>query len=261
VTILRKYLREIFKRKDLVKYLVTSGLKAQHRNSFLGYLWWMLDPLLSVAVYYFLVVIILKRGGEGYGPFLVVGLVVFRSLSSTMTSSAKSITKQAGIIKQVYLPKVIFPIAAGISQMINFFFGVLVIIIFLVINKITIGISVLWFPFIFIFHLLFLISIALFIAYICVFIRDVENILSYVNMLLRYGSPIIWTMSALPAKFVIIARINPLTTFLNSYRNIFLYNAPPEIVNLIIIGLFSFLLTFLMIYYYYRTEHKIVKTL
>lgn len=46
-------MQDLFKRKDLLIYLVTSGLKAQHRNTFLGYFWWLLDPLLGVLVYYF----------------------------------------------------------------------------------------------------------------------------------------------------------------------------------------------------------------
>ena len=59
---MRKYLYEIRKRKDLLLYLVKYGLKADHRNSYLGYFWWLLDPLLNVVVYYFLIVIVLGRG-------------------------------------------------------------------------------------------------------------------------------------------------------------------------------------------------------
>ncbi|NLZ93023.1 MAG: ABC transporter permease, partial [Firmicutes bacterium] len=80
-------------------YLVTSGLKAQHRNSYLGYFWWLLDPLLGIGIYYFLMVVLLGRGDSpGYGGFLVVGMVVWRWLSSTVNASAKSIVRQAGIV-------------------------------------------------------------------------------------------------------------------------------------------------------------------
>src|SRR5690625_3120715 len=72
---MKQYIEDIKKRKDLLLYLVKSGLKAEHRNSYLGYFWWLLDPLLNVAVYYFLVVIILGRGGPDFPVFLVIGLV------------------------------------------------------------------------------------------------------------------------------------------------------------------------------------------
>jgi ABC-type polysaccharide/polyol phosphate export permease len=258
---MKQYVKELYRRKDLIHYLVTSNLKAQHRNSALGYLWWMLDPLLSVFVYYFLVVIVMDRGGKGYGPFLVVGLVVFKSFSATITNASKSIIRQAGIITQVYLPKVVFPIASSISQLINFLFGVLVIILFLLVNKIQLGQALLWFPYILLIHLSTLIAISLFVAYICVFLRDIENFLTYINMLLRYGSPVIWEITSLPEKFRIIARINPLSAFLNSYRNIFLYNIAPEVMNLLIIGIVSIAVSILFVFVYSRTEHKIVKIL
>src|SRR5699024_6564307 len=108
---MKTYLQEIKKRKDLLFYLVKSGLKAEHRNSYLGYFWWLLDPLLSVLVYYFLVVIILDRGGEDYAVFLVIGLVVWRWISSSINTSAKSILRYSSIINQVYLPKSIFPLS------------------------------------------------------------------------------------------------------------------------------------------------------
>lgn len=258
---MKKYFRELFRRKDLIRYLVTSNLKAQHRNSVLGYLWWMLDPLLSVLVYYFLVVIVMKRGGPGYGPFLVVGLVVFKSIAANNSTAARAIVNQAGIIKQVYLPKVVFPLATSLAQLINFVFGVLVIILFLIFNKIPIGLNILWFPFILVIHLIFMSAISLVISYYCVFLRDIENFIVHINMLLRYGSPVIWEASSLPKKVRIIADINPLTAFLNSYRNIFLYNSPPEVTKLLLFGALSIILIVPVIYLYNKTEHKIVKVL
>jgi len=80
-------------------------------------------------------------------------------------------------------------------------------------------------------------------------------------MLLRYGSPVIWEASSLPKKVRIIADINPITAFLNSYRNIFLYNSPPEITILLLFGTLSIVLIVSVIYLYNKTEHKIVKVL
>lgn len=258
---MKAYLKEIARRKDLLVYLVTSGLKAEHRNSFLGYFWWMLDPLLSVAVYYFLVVIVLGRGGEGYGPFLVVGLVVFRSISSTLSSSARSITRQAGIITQVYLPKAIFPIGASFTQLINFCFGLIVIAVFLVFFRIMPGVTIVWLPLVLAVQLVFMIAASLVIGYICVFVRDIENLITHVNRILRYGSPVIWESRMLPAGYEWVANLSPLTPFLTSYRNIILHNSAPDTENLLIIFGISLLLITFMLYFYKENEHRIIKVL
>jgi len=144
---MKKYLKEIFKRKDLIFYLVTSGLKAQHRNSYLGYLWWLLDPLLGALIYYFVVVVVFRAGKTGdYGVYLITGLIVWQWFSSTITTTSKSIVSQAGIISQIYLPKTIFPLGATLTQLVNFGFGLIIISIFLIFSKIIPGFNIVWLP-------------------------------------------------------------------------------------------------------------------
>ena len=258
---MRKYLRELNRRKDLLVYLVISGLKAQHRNTLLGYFWWLLDPLLGVVVYYFLVVIVLGRGGENYAPFLVIGLVVFRWLSSTVNSSAKSIVSKSSIISQVYLPKAIFPFGASLTQLINFSFGLIIIAMFLGYFKIIPGKEVIWLPFIMLIQLLFHMAIALILGYICVFIRDIENITSHLMRIMRYASPVIWEGGRLPADYQWIVTMNPFSHLLISYRNILMYNALPDFEKLLLLGAISMVVIVFMLYFYSKNEHKIIKVL
>lgn len=259
--LMKQYVNELIKRKDLLVYLVLSGLKAQHRNSFLGYLWWLLDPLLRVVIYYFLVAVVFGRGGENYGAFLVIGMIVWRWVASTITSSSKSITGQSGIITQVYLPKIIFPLCASITQLINFIFGLVVIAIFLAIFKIAPGREILWLPLIMIIQQLFLMAISLILAYTSVFVRDIENLLAHLVRIWFYTSPVIWESSIIPAKYSWIVEINPAAVLLSSYRNIFMYNISPQFLELIIIGIASIISIILLTYYYNRNEHKIIKVL
>src|SRR5699024_4039229 len=153
------YIKEIKKRTDLILYLVKSGLKAEHRNSYLCYLWWLLDPLLSIAVYYFLVVIILYRGGADYLVFLVIGLIFWRWISSSINASAKSVLRYSVIINQVALPKMIFPVSFALSQLVNFLFGLVVISIFLAIFGVMPTWHIVYLPLIIIITLLFLLAI------------------------------------------------------------------------------------------------------
>jgi ABC-type polysaccharide/polyol phosphate export permease len=258
---LQKYITELYKRKDLLLYLVTSGLKAQHRNSFLGYFWWLLDPLLGVLIYFFVVVVIFQRGGEGYGIYLVVGMIVWRWLSSATGSASRSIIAQAGIIKQVYLPKAIFPLSATITQLINFLFGLLVIAVFMLFSQVVPGIQLLWLPCIVFLQALFLIAMTLVMAYICVFIRDIDTLVSHLLRLWFFGSPVIWSKDMVPDKFYWFLDINPMAYFLTGYRDVIIYNSTPDISNLMLIGLVSVIVIFAMMCVYSMYEHKIIKIL
>ena len=125
---MKAYINELLKRTDLIKYLVVSGLKSQNKNSYLGFFWWLLDPLLQVVIYYFVVVIIFQRArGADYGIYLATGLIAWRWMATSISTATRSIISQSGIITQVYLPKVTFPLCTVLSQMINFGFGLIVI--------------------------------------------------------------------------------------------------------------------------------------
>ncbi|GAE26257.1 teichoic acid translocation permease protein TagG [Halalkalibacter wakoensis JCM 9140] len=258
---MQSYLKEILKRKDLLIYLVKSGLKSEHRNSYLGYFWWLLDPLLGVLIYYFLVAVLLDRGGENYGVFLVIGLVAWRWSSTTISKSARAITSRSSIINQVYLPKAIFPMTKSLTELINFSFGLVVIAIFLVAFGVMPGWQVIYLPLIMLVQLLFLQAISLFVAYVCVFIRDIDNILTHVIRILFYASPVIWEGGRLPEQYQWIVDINPFAHLLNAYRDILMYQTSPQLSGLLILGFISLLAILGLLIFYNRNEHKIIKAL
>lgn len=266
---MKKYLWEIRKRKDLLFYLVKSGLKAENRNSYLGYFWWLLDPLLNVVVYYLLVGVLLGRGEdtENFPVYLVIGLVAWRWISTTVNTSAKSIIKYRSIINQVNLPKSIFPLSFTVTQMVNFVFGLAVIAIFLAVFGVMPSWQVVYLPLVMLVQLIFLTGIGLFLGYITVFIRDIDNVLSHIVRVFFYASPVIWPGSRLkdlPEKWAWaeqLVDINPITVIVNSYRNIIMYQSNPHFLGLAVVGVLSLLFTAYMLYHYSKHEHKIIKAL
>lgn len=258
---MKKYIKEMLKRKDLLYYLVKSGLKAEHRNSYLGYFWWLLDPLLNVLVFYFLVVIILGRGGPDYPLFLVIGLVVWRLFSTSINSSSRSILRYSSIINQVYLPKALFPVAFTMTQLFNFAFGLIVIAIFLAIYGVMPGWEVLYLPVILLVQVTFLLALGLVLAFITIFVRDIENIMSYVTRVFFYASPIIWEGGRLPDEYSFFVDVNPIAIIVTAYRDILMYGKTPDFLGLGIIFIISLAVGLYMIYYYSKNEHKIIKAL
>jgi len=258
---MREYLKEILKRKDLLRYLVMSGLKADNRDSYLGYLWWLLDPLLNVLVYYFVVVTILGRGGPDYPVFLVIGMVVWRWMNTTINSSAKSITRYSSIINQVYLPKAIFPMALTLTQMFNFMFGLVVIAIFLAIFGVIPTWLIVLLPLIIVVQMLFLLAVSLFLGYISVFIRDIDNVVKHTIRIFFYASPVIWESSRFPERYDWLIAINPIAIILNAYRDVLMYHQMPNFLQLLIVGLCSLVAIGLLFRHYSKNEHKIIKAL
>lgn len=258
---MNSYIQEIKKRKDLLLYLVKSGLKAEHRNSYLGYFWWLLDPLLNIAVYYFLVVVILQRGGEDYAVFLVIGLIVWRWISSSINTSANSVLRYSSIINQVYLPKFIFPLSFTITQLVNFLFGTVVIGLFLLIFGIMPTWHIVYLPLIIVITLTFLLAIGSVLGYFTVFVRDIDNLLSHIIRIFFYASPIIWEGGRLPPEYGIIVAVNPIAIIVDSFRDVLMYHQTPNFFKLNIIFIISIGIIIFMLNHYRKNEHKIIKAL
>ena len=256
-----KYISELWKRKDLLLYLVTSGLKAENRNTFLGYLWWLLDPFLNIIVYYFLVVVIMKRGSPDYSPFLIIGMIVFRYFSTSISLSSGAIVSNAGIITQVYLPKAIFSFGTVLSQTINFLFGLIVVEILLFFFHVSQGIELICLPLIIVVQMLFQLAISLFLSYICVFIRDFRNIVGHIIMILHFVAPVIWEITFLPNKYSWVVKYDPLAWILQAYRDVLMYKAFPNFKLLFLLMVLSIGFILGMFVYYEKNEHKIIKAL
>lgn len=218
-------------------------------------------PLLGALVYYFLVVIVMGRGGENYGVYLVIGQVAWRWTNASINNSSRSIIQYTSIIQQVNLPKAIFPMTRVISQLINFVFGLVVVGSFLLLFSIPLHWEIVYLPFVIIVQLFFLLAISLLVAYISVFIRDIGNILGHILRIWFYASPVIWEGSRLPDQYYWIEAFNPMSYILNGYRDVLMYGNTPNIKILMIIGIVSMCMISGLIYYYNRNEHKIIKAL
>jgi lipopolysaccharide transport system permease protein/teichoic acid transport system permease protein len=258
---MKRYLHELYKRRDLLLCLVASDLKAQHRNTVLGYFWWLLDPLLGVLIYYFIVVVVFRHGEADYAMFLAIGMIVWRWLSSTVSLASASIVMQAGIITQVYLPKLIFPLGATMTHLFHFGFGLLAVAPLLVLFGMNPGTAWLWLPYVAVMQLLFLTAVACLLAYVCVFIRDIDNVVEHVMRLWFFASPVIWRAEMVPQEARWLIALNPMSYFLTAYRDILMHATRPDYFALLYIGMTSSLVITVLVHHYSRREHEIVKAL
>jgi len=256
-----QYLKELWRRKDLLWYLVTSGLKADTRNTLLGYFWWLLDPFLMVVVFLFVRAVFMGATKPEDIAFLTVGLVVFQAFSKSMTMASSSITGKAGLITQVYLPKAIFPFGVVLTQLINFLFSLVTVVVILGVLRVRPSIHLLWLPYLVLVQTLFYSVIALVVAYAASFVRDLGNILGYITMVLRFATPVIWEADRIPQRMRWLVEGIPVSWILTDYRNVLLYNMAPDWVRLAWLAIVSSVLIVVLLLFYTYKEHGIVKVL
>ncbi len=223
----KEFIKNLIKYKEYILYSTKVELKTKLSTSYLGYLWWILDPLLFMLIYMLVVLVIFKRTQENFHVFVFLGLLPWKWMSGVIQYSSISIKGKIKVLEQVYAPKYIFPLTRVLVDSVEFLISILIVIVMLLIFKIKITPHIFEFFVVFVINLLVLYSLTLPIAHIGVFFADIRNILQFVLRLGFYMSPILYDLNSIPEKFRFIWWFNPATPFILSYRNIFLYGKSP----------------------------------
>jgi lipopolysaccharide transport system permease protein len=211
--------------KDLIIELTRKEIKIKYKNSYLGYLWSLANPLLMALIFYFVFQVITRMEMENYALFLVTGLFIWTWLANTIQMSTMLFVGNAPLIKKVLFPRSFLAIALVISEGFNFFFSIPIIIGFMIYYNLfpslywLIGI-----PFMFCITAIFIYGMSLLIGSINLFFRDIERIITLLMTVLFYGTPILYPASMIPEKLHYMLYLNPFTSFVISWRDILLNN-------------------------------------
>ena len=226
-------LKELYKYRELLKTNVKKDIRGKYKGSFLGVLWSFVNPLLQTFIYAIIFSFLLRSNIPHYTTYVVIAVLPWTWFTSTM-SSTNSILMNGGIIKKVYFPREIIPISAVTSGMVNYLISCLIICIFLLCTGIGYSWNILFLPLIMIVQYIFQLGVLLFVSSIDVYIRDLEYIVNFFVQMLFYATPILFSIDMF-GKYKWILQLNPLTTIINSYRDIFYYQQMPNFLSLFIV--------------------------
>jgi len=252
---------EIWKYKEYLKYETLAKLKIRHKGTYLGYLWWLLDPLLSMGVYVLIVQIIFRSGSPDYPLFVFLALLSWRWFSSTLNEATSSIRIKSSLIKQIYFPKIILPFSVIFANLVNFGFGVLLLAVLLIVFKVDFTVYFLFFPLVILVQLLFTIGLSMIVTHLNVFFKDISNLLIYILQIWFFLSPGIYSPDLVPDNFKFIYSLNPFYTLFNSYRDSIMYAQLPNLLALGIISALSLIIIFIGIKLISRSEGNYAKIL
>lgn len=208
---LRPYIKEVWRRRHFVFELARSSLRAQHYNTGLGQLWLILNPLLLALVLMALVTVI--RGGSRGSEFfahLVLCLFAFRIASTSVKQGAKSVTSGGRLILNVVFPRAVLPLQSVMTAFMRFLPTVVLYAILHVAVGLPVGPELLWAIPIVAFIVVFALGMAMLVAAVQVYFRDMANFLTYFTRIWLYASPVIYYADEVPERFKPILMANPL---------------------------------------------------
>ena len=239
---------EILRYREFLYNLVLRDLKVRYRNSFLGFVWSLLNPLLMMAVFTVVFGILLQNSRPNFPIFLLVALLPWNFATSSVVGSVHSIVGNAHLIKKVYFPREILPISLVLSNLVNFALALPVLFLLMMIFGMPITYYALLLPVVILIQTIFLIGLAFLLSCLNVFFRDTEVIVDVLVLAWFFLSPIFYNMDELSARWAgVLYWINPMASLISTYRIILYDHARPD--PLFVARTFATALAFLVVGY------------
>jgi ABC-2 type transport system permease protein len=242
---------DVLRKRYLLRLLVRKGTATRYRNSALGWVWSYIKPLSQYVIYYFIMGVILgnTRNIENFPVYLLSGVIAINFFNEAFSNATKSITDNKALVKKIYLPRELFPVASVIVAFIHFLPQVVVLIAVALLSG--------WLPSLatlgcFVLGVVLLTILAtglgLILGAVNVAYRDAQNLVEIIRMFATWTAPVLYSWqhvaAHLPGWAAELYMLNPLTSAVELFHRAFWYTGasenmamPPELWRNVFISL------------------------
>jgi len=225
--------------QELIFYKVYADLKAETQRTYLGFIWWIIEPIMFMSVFYLFFGVLLNQSTPDFVPFLLVGLTLWQWFKSCLSHGAETILGGHALMQQVHLPKVIFPIILILTDTVKFLFILVLLLIFLWLY----GYSLTWhyvaLPLVLFVQLLFTTALTFILAAIVPFLPDLRFVIENMLLALFFMSGIVVSAEAIPEAYHVYYYLNPMVNLIEASRDILMHQSLPPMLPLLWITLIS----------------------
>jgi lipopolysaccharide transport system permease protein len=204
----------------MILYKAWADLRSEARRYYISYLWWVIEPVLEMLVYFVIFGMLLKNKVPHFIPFLLIGLTCWKWFNTTVRHAGNSILNSRSLILQVSLPKVIFPLTVVCTDTFKFLIVFLIVIVFLWCSGFSIGSAYLVLPLLMITQLTLIIALGLFFASIVPFIPDMDILLENTLRIVFFLSGVFFDPRNLSADRQFWFFLNPMAFLINGFRSV-----------------------------------------
>ena len=251
---LRRDLRELWQSRELIRTLSERDIRSRYKQSFFGFAWSIVTPLLTVFVFtiFFKRIGNIDTGSVPYPLFSYVGLLPWSFFVASVSGGSGSLIFNSSILNKVYCPREVFPIASIAVQFTDALLsGAVLCLVFLYYGTAPKATSV-WVPVYFLVQLAFTVGLTLAFSTAVVYVRDLRQIVGGVLQMGLFLTPVAWGISSIPSEWrVAYCAVNPMAAVIDGYRRTVLHGKPPAF-DLLLAGTITSVLVLVLGYSIFR---------
>ncbi len=238
-------IRDILEHKSMLRSLVIKNLIGRYKNSYFGLLWHFITPSIMMLVYYVVFTEIRTSTLDNFWLYLASGLFPFHFMLNNLSNGSSCIIDNAGIIKKMYIPKMILVLSQVISTFIVMLIGYLMVIVGMLLLCIHMTIYIALVPVIMGLMFIFVVGYVSFFSAVTVYARDLIYFINSINMVFFFMTPMYFLTSNVTGLLSIFVWVNPFTYYVEMFHYLVYWGAPPSMqvcIGCIILPILTILL-------------------
>lgn len=252
-----QYLSELYEFRFVLQQLVRQQLILRYRRTVFGYFWTLFNPLLMMSVTAIVFSTIFKMDLKTYAVFLFAGMIPFSFFSTSVTQSGQSLIGNEGLIKKIYIPKLIFPLGISVALLIDSVLAAAALFVIILAIGGNLTLALFFIPVGYILLFLFSFGIALVMTISTVYFRDLQHVVGILMQALLFLTPVFYKPESLQGKVAWLITLNPLTQFVELFRMPIYLGVFPEASIVLKAGFLSVLSLAVGLWFFRRHEHRV----
>jgi lipopolysaccharide transport system permease protein len=212
--------REIWAYRELLLFLTWRDIKVRYKQTALGAAWAILQPTLTMLVFSIFFGRLAKVPSDGipYPIFALSGLIPWQLFSYALTQSSNSVVANKNLVTKVYFPRLIVPLAAVLSGLVDFAIAFAVLLVMMLYYGIRPGAAIAAIPIAIFFTVLAALAVGLWLSALNVRYRDVQYTIPFLTQFWMFVTPIAYSSTLVPERYHILYGLNPMAGVVESFR-------------------------------------------
>jgi len=234
---------------ELARNLVKKEFKLRYRNSVLGFLWSLFNPLGMMTILTVVFSVFLKSDIRNFPVFILVALLPWRFFSISTSNALWSIVGNAPLVTKVYFPRQILVLSSNLANFLGSCMEFVVLLPLMLLLGMKMTYFIVFLPVILLLELILVFGISLSLAALNVYYRDINQLWDLTLQIGFFVTPILYGISLIPDKYLVAYSLNPLARVIESVRRILFYGVMPTIWDFLILfvsGIFFTVLGYLI---------------
>ncbi|MGA2412159.1 MAG: ABC transporter permease, partial [Candidatus Binataceae bacterium] len=241
---LKEDLANIWAHRELVLVLARREISVRYRQTVVGLLWVLLQPLVTTAIFTTVFVFFIRIPDQGgsYPLFAFAGIAVWQYFTRIVSDGGGSLIASSGLITKISFPRLIIPLISPIAAAVDCLIAILALVLLTTLFGAHLSWTVIFAPLVILAVALFGYAIALWLAPLNAIYRDIGILLPFVIQIAMYLSPIVYPASLVPEKIRWLYELNPIAVMVDSMRWVVLGTNPPSLAGVAFFALATILL-------------------